>query len=152
MSTLWINANFCEDKSVLYLIYLVFLNKNIKNAIRLYENDWSLLKLLKYFQIKLVFKNYEVIIKINKIVKLLLSCLNWIYAGSAAGTWSLWSACSLYGVQHRRQQCTSCEAGFRLQERFCNPEQPCMYLSTYLIGHVMVTKTITLTVSDHILL
>jgi len=53
------------------------------------------------------------------------------YADSEAGTWSLWSACSVYRVQERRQQCTSCEAGFRLQERFCDPSQQRMYLLTY---------------------
>jgi len=46
-----------------------------------------------------------------------------IQADSEAGTWSPWSACSAYGVQQRRQPCTSCEAGFRLQERFCDPQQ-----------------------------
>jgi len=61
-----------------------------------------------------------------------------VIAGSEAGSWSPWSSCSMYGVQQRRQQCTTCAAGFRLQERFCDPEQPRASLLTYLVSNISV--------------
>jgi len=45
----------------------------------------------------------------------------------AADSWSTWSACSVSGVQQRRQTCSSCIAGYRRQDRFCDPEQPCAF-------------------------
>jgi len=63
---------------------------------------------------------------------------------SEAGTWSPWSSCSVYGVQQRRQQCTSCTPGFRLQERFCDPEQSCTYYTRSLKLRVVIPMKVVM--------